>query len=107
MNTLHSQAIDIHPFQRAGKHVSTGKTVGNLLLRIRQARLRRQTIRELSSLNDAQLADIGIPRHDIHRAVDSRVPAMRHAKPVIVFQQPEYWIRKEFRHAGCDEKIAA
>ena len=73
MNNL----VDIHPFQRARRLVSIGSSIGNLLLMIDVARTRRATIRELQSLNDAQLEDIGIPRWAIRDVVKNVVTGGR------------------------------
>ena len=81
--------------------------MGNILLKIKEARMRRQTILELQSLTDAQLEDIGVPRYDIRRAVYSAMQRTHNSESAIGAQRPVYWIRKEFGDVDSKEKIAA
>ncbi len=73
MTNLNQNTIDIRPYQRAKKYIMIGSAIGRILARINEARIRRQTIRELQGLTDAQLEDIGIPRYAIRRAVNARL----------------------------------
>ncbi len=66
-------AIDIRPYQRAKRYVMAGSAIAAFLLKLKEARVRRQTIRELQGLTDAQLNDIGIPRYDIRRVVNAKL----------------------------------
>ena len=109
MNTIHNNSIDIRPYQRANKHISVGKTMGKILLKIKEARVRRQTIRELESLNDAQLEDIGIPRGQIRRTVMAiSSPNHKHRTEYAVgAQRSVSTIRKETGYAKTNQRIAA
>lgn len=107
MNTLNKNSIDIRPFQRANRYISVGKTMGKVLLKIKEARIRHQTIRELQSLTDAQLEDIGIPRYEIRRAVLAKMPQKRKAEIAVGVQQPVTTILKETGYAETNQKIAA
>ena len=73
MTNLNQNTIDIRPYQRAKKYIIIGNSIGRILAKVNEARIRRQTIRELQGLTDAQLEDIGIPRYDIRRAVNARL----------------------------------
>ena len=73
MTYLNQNTIDIRPYQRAKKYIMIGNAIGRILTKINEARIRRQTIRELQGLTDAQLEDIGIPRYTIRHAVNARL----------------------------------
>ena len=73
MTNLNQNTIDIRPYQRAKKYIIIGNAIGRILVKLNEARIRRQTIRELQGLTDAQLEDIGIPRYEIRRAVNAKL----------------------------------
>ena len=72
MNT-NNNTVDIRPYRRANQYVLVGSALGRLAMKIKLAMVRRQAIRELSALSDAQLNDIGIPRYAIREAVESNL----------------------------------
>ena len=73
MTTLNSKTIDIRPYRRARQYTSIGNAIGMLVLKVQKANMKRQAIRQLQSLTDAQLEDIGIPRYNIRRAVAGKM----------------------------------
>ncbi len=107
MMTLNNNAIDIRPYQRGRKYVNIGNSIGNVLLKIRESSIRRQTIRELQDLTDAQLEDIGIPRYNIRRAVNAKVAQSAAAKRVEGAQVHKPVLGTKVRHATIERKIAA
>ncbi len=72
MTTLNSKTIDIRPYRRARKYISIGNAIGKLVLKLKQVNMQRQAIRQLQTLTDAQLEDIGVPRHNIRQAVTGK-----------------------------------
>ncbi len=67
--------VDIRPFQRAQTYISWGNAIGKFLMKYKVYRMRKQAVRELESLNDAQLYDIGIPRYMIRETVAAQITA--------------------------------
>ena len=63
--------IDTSSRRIVGHALSIAERVDAVVLSIRNAAIRRNSIRELEALNDAQLFDIGIPRYAIPDAVDA------------------------------------
>ena len=88
--TIHN-LIDIRPFRRARRYVSIGSTIGRFMLAFKVARIHRKAIRELESLSDAQLDDIGVPRYSIRDTVESQINGMvRRTEPSDTVRKPEY-----------------
>ncbi len=88
--TIHN-LIDIRPFRRARRYVSIGSTIGRFMLAFKVTRIRRKAIRELESLSDAQLVDIGVPRYSIRDIVESQINALtRRTGPSDTVRKPEY-----------------
>ena len=87
--TIHN-LTDIHPFRRTRRYVSIGSTIGRFMLAFKIARIRRKAIRELESLSDVQLADIGVPRYSIRDVVESQMnETARRIEPRITVHKPE------------------
>ena len=102
-----NNTIDIRPYQEGRKYVNVGNTIGKVFMQMQDWNIRRQTIRELNELTDAQLEDIGIPRYDIRRAVSAKIAqrsAVASGKSKLA-QQPSV-VRKD-GHFANDRQLAA
>lgn len=107
MTNLNQNTIDIRPYQRAKKYIIIGNVIGRFLMRINEARIRRQTIRELHELTDAQLEDIGIPRYEIRRAVNTRLIRSANTEQGSETRLQRQLNSSQIRSANYERKLAA
>ena len=68
-----NNTIDIRPYRRANQYIKIGSMISRVWLAYKNSVTRRKAIRTLESLNDAQLYDIGIPRHSIKDVINSNL----------------------------------
>ena len=84
-----------------------GNAIGRILMRLNEARIRRQTIRELQVLTDAQLEDIGIPRYEIRRAVNARLIRSANTEQGRKIRPQRQSNSNQIRSANYERKLAA
>ena len=84
-----------------------GNAIGRILMRLNEARIRRQTIRELQVLTDAQLEDIGIPRYEIRRAVNVRLIRTANTEQGRKIRPQSQSNSNQIRSANYERKLAA
>ena len=107
MTNINQNAIDIRPYQRAKRYIMVGNAIGRILMRLNEARIRRQTIRELQVLTDAQLEDIGIPRYEIRRAVNARLIRSTNTEQGRKIRPQSQSNSNQIRSANYERKLAA
>ena len=69
--------INIQPYQRARNSMNIDSSIRRAVKTVQFALARKKTIDELQGLSNAQLADIGIPRHAIKDTVNSIMKVAR------------------------------
>ena len=65
--------IDIRPYRRAQRYIKFGSMISRVWLAYKDSVTRKKAIRTLESLSDAQLYDIGIPRHSIKDVIEANL----------------------------------